>query len=673
MIFINNKPINIINWDYTILQISEVMGISIPRFCYHESLSIAGNCRMCMVEVQKSIKPVIACATSISNDMVIFTNTELVKIARENVLELLLINHPLDCPICDQGGECDSQDEALIYGTDRGRFIENKRSVEDKELGPIVKTIMTRCIHCTRCIRYAEEIAGTPILGTMGRGSDTEVGTYITKLFDSEVTGNIIDLCPVGALTSKPYAFRARPWELQSTEAFDIFDSLVSFIRIDIKGNEIMRVLSRRNDNINKEWITDKVRFFYEGAKVNRLMFPLIKINKKFLITCSSTFAYNFFISTYKKVVTNTSSNYISLINDNIDLLDTIYYTKLMDLFNINIYTCNSNSKLLSPDFRNSWLLNNTISNFINYKCIVFVNINLKLENAVLNTLLFNTIYNNEQIDSNIYFIGSYFKNTFNMCHLGITCETLFNIQEGKHFFSFLICNSDITFVDSNIKPLFNFTLDSYINTFTKYTSFKLTSSFIASTSGVLNNLELGVSHLLHESKLYDFVYIIGDDINIKIPLSDIIIYSGHHIPSNLCYDLYIPTNCFFEIYNNNNISYWLNNTYSINRYSDKIINAPGDSVDNITLFRILSELYSNSFIFKSEILDDIDLYFNNIENINENFHINNMINYSYQSNNILNRWDSIIFYLSDKYSQNNYVMYSSYNNTLHNSNLLLI
>jgi NADH dehydrogenase/NADH:ubiquinone oxidoreductase subunit G len=173
MIFINNKPINIVNWDYTILQISEIMGISIPRFCYHEALSIAGNCRMCMVEVQKTVKPVIACATSISKDMVIFTNTELVKIARENVLELLLINHPLDCPICDQGGECDLQDEAMIYGTDRGRFIDNKRSVEDKELGPIIKTIMTRCIHRTRCIRYAEEIAGVPILGTMGRGGDT--------------------------------------------------------------------------------------------------------------------------------------------------------------------------------------------------------------------------------------------------------------------------------------------------------------------------------------------------------------------------------------------------------------------------------------------------------------------------------------------------------------------
>lgn len=248
MIFINNKKIEITNWDFTILQISERIGISIPRFCYHEQLSIAGNCRMCMVEVKNSVKPVIACATSISKDMQIFTNTELVKVARENVLELLLINHPLDCPIRDQGGECDLQDQSLVFGTDRGRFIENKRSVEDKELGPIVKTIMTRCIHCTRCIRYTEEIAGIPILGTMGRGRDTEIGTYINTMFDSEIIGNIVDICPVGALTSKPYAFRARSWELQSSESFDIFDSLVSFIRIDTKGNEVMRVLPRKND-----------------------------------------------------------------------------------------------------------------------------------------------------------------------------------------------------------------------------------------------------------------------------------------------------------------------------------------------------------------------------------------------------------------------------------------
>jgi NADH dehydrogenase (ubiquinone) Fe-S protein 1 len=661
MIFINNKPVNVMNWDYTILQISEIMGISIPRFCYHESLSIAGNCRMCMVEVQKTIKPVIACATSISKDMVIFTNTELVKIARENVLELLLINHPLDCPICDQGGECDLQDEALIYGTDRGRFIENKRSVEDKELGPIIKTIMTRCIHCTRCIRYAEEVAGVPILGTMGRGGDTEIGTYVTKLFNSEVTGNLIDLCPVGALTSKPYAYKARSWELQSTEAFDIFDSLVSFIRIDIKGNEIMRVLPRRNDYLNREWITDKVRFFYEGAKLNRLMFPLVKHNKKYLITCSNIFAYNYFIEIYNKTYNN-----ISVINDNIDLLDSIYYIKLMDLFNINSYSNNYGSKLITSDFRSNWLLNHSVSDLINHKCIVFVNVNLKLENAVLNTLLFNTIYNGEQDNQSIYFIGSYFKNTFSMYHIGITSNTLFAIQEGKHFFSFILCNSDVTFVDSNISSLFILNINSYISTFLKYSAFSITSSFIASTSGVLNNLEIGIQYLSYEDKIYDSLYMLGDDIKIKMPLSNIVIYSGHHMPDYLYYDLYLPTNCFFEMYNDNNISYWLNCLYSINKYSDKLINSPGDTIDNITLFKVIAELYNSSYYIKSDILDNLDIYFCSSDLCNT-LQIDQFINSYYQYSNVINWWDSSVFYLSDKYSRNNYIMHTSYNNIITN------
>jgi NADH dehydrogenase (ubiquinone) Fe-S protein 1 len=666
MIFINNKPINVINWDYTILQISEIMGISIPRFCYHESLSIAGNCRMCMVEVQKTIKPVIACATSISKDMVIFTNTELVKIARENVLELLLINHPLDCPICDQGGECDLQDEALIYGTDRGRFIENKRSVEDKELGPIIKTIMTRCIHCTRCVRYAEEIAGVPILGTMGRGGDTEIGTYVTKLFNSEVTGNIIDLCPVGALTSKPYAYKARSWELQSTDAFDIFDSLVSYIRIDIKGNEIMRVLPRRNDNVNKEWITDKVRFFYEGAKLNRLMFPIIKHNKQYLITCSNVFAYNFFINSYKKTLINNKNSSISIINDNIDLLDSLYYIKLMDLLNINNYSNLYSNKLLSSDFSSNWLLNNTISNFINSKCIVFINTNLKLENAVLNTLLFNTIYNSDNDNQSIYFVGSFFINTFVMNHIGITNNTLSAIQEGKHFFSFIICSSDVIFVDSNANTLFSNNVSSYINTFSTYSKYNVSNSFIASTSGVLNNIEFGISYSSFQDKSYDFIYIIGDDNKIKIPNSNIIIYSGHHMPSHLFYDLYLPTNCFFEMYNNNTISYWLNCIYNVNRYSDKLVNAPGDSIDNITLFNIITGLYNNNSFIYSEILNNIDIYFSNTNMDNQLF-ININSNSYYEYSTIISWWDNSIFYLSDKFSQNNYIMHTSYNNLVNN------
>ncbi len=261
----------------SVLQACEVLGLEIPRFCFHERLLIAGNCRMCLVEIEKSPKPQASCAIPVMPGMKVFTNTPLVKKAREGVLEFLLLNHPLDCPICDQGGECDLQDQAMIYGSDRSRFMERKRGVEDKNLGPLIKTIMTRCIHCTRCVRFATEVAGVEVLGTTARGIDTEIGTYVEKMFKSELSGNVIDLCPVGALTSKPYAFTSRPWELRNTESIDTLDSVGSNIRIDARGTEIMRIIPRLNEDINEEWISDKTRFSYDGLKRQRLTQPMVR------------------------------------------------------------------------------------------------------------------------------------------------------------------------------------------------------------------------------------------------------------------------------------------------------------------------------------------------------------------------------------------------------------
>eukprot|EP00891_Asterochloris_glomerata_P004426 jgi/Astpho2/4426/Aster-00042 len=261
----------------TVMQACDAAGIDIPRFCYHQKLSIAGNCRMCLVEVEKSPKPVASCAMPAGPGMKIKTDTPLVKKAREGVMEFLLINHPLDCPICDQGGECDLQDQAMHYGSDRGRFVEMKRSVEDKNLGPLVKTVMTRCIHCTRCIRFATEIAGVQELGVTGRGRDSEIGTYVEKLLTSELSGNVIDLCPVGALTSKPAAFTYRNWELKSTESIDTSDALGASIRVDSRGTEVMRIIPRNNEEVNEDWISDKARFQYDGLKRQRLNIPLVK------------------------------------------------------------------------------------------------------------------------------------------------------------------------------------------------------------------------------------------------------------------------------------------------------------------------------------------------------------------------------------------------------------
>jgi NADH-quinone oxidoreductase subunit G len=261
----------------TVLQACQSVGIEIAHFCFHERLAIAGNCRMCLVEQERAPKPIASCAMPAADGMVILTQSEKAKKARHAVMEMLLINHPLDCPICDQGGECDLQDQAMAYGFDRGRYHENKRAVEDKDFGPLVATSMTRCIHCTRCIRFLTDVAGVSELGATGRGEDMEIGTYIERALGSELSGNIIDLCPVGALTSKPYAFNARPWELRKTESVDVLDAVGSNIRVDARDARILRVLPRLNEAVNEEWISDKTRFATDGLVRRRLDRPYIR------------------------------------------------------------------------------------------------------------------------------------------------------------------------------------------------------------------------------------------------------------------------------------------------------------------------------------------------------------------------------------------------------------
>src|SRR5882672_6470954 len=273
--------------DYTLLQACEAAGAEIPRFCYHERLSIAGNCRMCLVDLKGSPEPVASCAWGVRDCRpgpngeapVVNTKSPMVRKAREGVMEFLLINHPLDCPICDQGGECDLQDQAMAYGVDSSRYHENKRAVEDKYIGPLVKTIMNRCIHCTRCIRFSTEVAGVSELGATGRGEDMEITTYLERSMTSELQANVVDLCPVGALTSKPYAFKARPWELSKTESIDVMDALGSNIRVDARGKEVMRILPRMNEAVNEEWISDKTRHCVDALGVQRLDQPYVRVH----------------------------------------------------------------------------------------------------------------------------------------------------------------------------------------------------------------------------------------------------------------------------------------------------------------------------------------------------------------------------------------------------------
>ncbi|THF59693.1 NADH-quinone oxidoreductase subunit NuoG [Ollibium composti] len=376
---------------YTLLQAAEAAGAEVPRFCFHERLSIAGNCRMCLVEVKGGPpKPQASCAMGVRDlrpgpngePPEMFTNSPMVKKAREGVMEFLLINHPLDCPICDQGGECDLQDQAMAFGVDSSRFHENKRAVEDKYIGPLVKTIMTRCIHCTRCVRFTTEVAGISELGLIGRGEDAEITTYLEQAMTSELQGNVIDLCPVGALTSKPFAFTARPWELNKTESIDVMDAVGSAIRVDTRGREVMRVMPRNNDQVNEEWISDKTRFIWDGLRTQRLDRPYVRKGGK-LAPASWSEAF----AAIKDAVGKAAPEKIGAIAGDLAAVEEMYALKLLvsSLGSANV-DCRQDGAALDPALgRGSYIFNSTIEGIEQADAILIVGANPRFEASVLN------------------------------------------------------------------------------------------------------------------------------------------------------------------------------------------------------------------------------------------------------------------------------------------------
>ncbi|KAF7593150.1 hypothetical protein BBP40_011863 [Aspergillus hancockii] len=416
-----------------LIQACEKAGVTIPRYCYHEKLMIAGNCRMCLVEVERAPKPVASCAWPVQPGMNVKTNSPLVHKAREGVMEFLLANHPLDCPVCDQGGECDLQDQSMRYGADRGRFHEvgGKRAVEDKNIGPLVKTSMNRCIHCTRCVRFMNDVAGAPELGTTGRGNDMQIGTYLEKNLDSELSGNVIDLCPVGALTSKPYAFRARPWELKHTESIDVHDALGSNIRIDSRGMEVMRVVPRLNDDINEEWINDKSRFACDGLKTQRLTTPLIRREG------------NFVSATWEQALTEISSARQRLQLEENEfkavaghLVDAESLVAMKDLAN---KLGSDNLALDQPggsspvahgvDVRSNYLFNSKIYGIEEADAILLVATNPRHEASVLNARIRKQYLRS---DLEIGLVGEEFESTFDFEYLGSDVSALKTALSGK-------------------------------------------------------------------------------------------------------------------------------------------------------------------------------------------------------------------------------------------------
>ncbi|MBH0239777.1 NADH-quinone oxidoreductase subunit NuoG [Methylobrevis albus] len=378
--------------DATLLQACEEAGAEVPRFCFHERLSVAGNCRMCLVEVKGGPpKPTASCAMAVKDlrpgpngePPEVFTKTPMVKKAREGVMEFLLINHPLDCPICDQGGECDLQDQAMAYGVDSSRFAENKRAVEDKYIGPLVKTIMTRCIHCTRCVRFTTEVAGVTDLGLIGRGEDAEITTYLEQAMSSELQGNVIDLCPVGALTSKPYAYKARPWELTKTESVDVMDAVGSAIRIDTRGREVMRVLPRLNEAVNEEWISDKSRFIWDGIKTQRLDRPYVRVGGRF-----QPASWGEAFAAVKQAMAGKSPDRIGAIAGDLASVEEMFALKtLMGALGVTSIDCRQDGTALDPAFgRASYLFNASIQGIEDADALLIIGSNPRVEAAVLNS-----------------------------------------------------------------------------------------------------------------------------------------------------------------------------------------------------------------------------------------------------------------------------------------------
>ncbi len=421
----------------TLIQACEEAGVEVPRFCYHERLEIAGNCRMCLVEAVGAPKPVASCAMGV-NDLrpgpngeppKVRTDSEMVKKAREGVMEFLLINHPLDCPICDQGGECDLQDQSMYFGKGESRYEEMKRAVEDKYMGPLIKTHMTRCIHCTRCIRFMEDVAGVSELGATGRGEGMEVTTYVEQALHSEMSGNIVDLCPVGALTSRPYAFAARPWELKKVETVDVMDAVGSNIRVDVRGNAVMRVLPRLNEDINEEWISDKTRHACDGLKTQRLDQPYIRVDG----TLKSA-SWDEAFAAIRKQTESLDGKEMAALAGNLACMESIVALKeLMAGLGSSHLDCRQDGAMVPYEQRSDYLFNTTITGIEDADLVLFVGVNPRMEAPLVNTRIRKRYLRGDMVLANL---GIPHDLTYPVEELGENPAILSEIAAGNHPFA---------------------------------------------------------------------------------------------------------------------------------------------------------------------------------------------------------------------------------------------
>ncbi|KAK6913509.1 Molybdopterin oxidoreductase [Dillenia turbinata] len=588
-VFVDGFPVKIPK-GFTVLQACEVAGVDVPRFCYHSRLSIAGNCRMCLVEVEKSPKPVASCAMPALPGMKIKTDTPMAKKAREGVMEFLLMNHPLDCPICDQGGECDLQDQSMAFGSDRGRFTEMKRSVVDKNLGPLVKTVMTRCIQCTRCVRFATEVAGVQDLGMLGRGSGEEIGTYVEKLMTSELSGNVIDICPVGALTSKPFAFKARNWELKGTETIDVSDAVGSNIRIDSRGPEVMRILPRLNEDINEEWISDKTRFCYDGLKRQRLNDPMIRgADGRF-----KAVTWRDALAVVAEVAHQVKPEEIVGIAGQLSDAESMMALKdFLNRLGSNNVWCEGISANLNADLRSGYLLNSSISGLENADVFLLVGTQPRVEAPMVNARIRKTV---RATQAKVGYIGPATDFNYDHEHLGTGPETLLEIAEGSHPFFSAISNAKNPAI---IIGAGLFEREDKDAIFSIVETIAKKGNIVRPDWNGVNILLLNAAQgaaldlgLVPESEngieFAKFVYLMGaDDVNLeKVPADAFVVYQGHHGDKSVYRaNVILPASAFSE----KEGTYV--NTEGCTQQTLPAVPTVGDARDDWKIIRALSEV----------------------------------------------------------------------------------
>ncbi len=607
---VNNKEIEI-EQGLTVLQACEKAGVEIPRFCYHEKLSIAGNCRMCLVELEKSPKPVASCAMPAADGMNIKTNTPLVEKARKGVMEFLLANHPLDCPVCDQGGECDLQDQSMFYGVDKSRYKENKRNVPEKYMGPLIKTQMTRCIHCTRCIRFATEVAGIPEIGAIGRGEDMQITTYLEKAMESELSANVIDLCPVGALTSKPYVFEARPWELKKTETIDVMDAIGSNIRVDTYGWEVKRVLPRINEDINEEWISDKTRYSCDGLKNQRIDSPFKKKNNIF-----EKISWSEALKEISQKIKKTSPERIIGFTGDLLNMETLYSIK--ELFEKKLLSkyldCRIKNTYVNTDERQNYLFNTSISGLEKSDLIVLVGTNPRYEATILNSRIRKSFINN---NAKVYSFNDVGDLTYPYKILKNSTKTLTEIFNDNHELSKLIKDSKNpsiiigqSILETNLGEFVFEGFKNFLNINNKISHEWNALNILTQNASTVGSYDLKILYNYDQKNQtlekfstndYDILFLFGQDSLNITSKNKFTIYIGSHGDKGAeCSDIILPSSAFTE-----QDGYYCNLEGKIQK-AYKATYPPGQAKEDWEVINNLAYEISGKYLFnkKNELID---------------------------------------------------------------------